>query len=225
MIFLVILVIFATVALFVVSAINRAQEKEQARRLQQRKLKIQVDALTDIVNCLEQTIPNHLIAKFINDESITLLQQILFLENTPSPHMEARIQHAIARSSELSLGTSSFQPSFQKESDAQITQTQVQLNEAGKVIRHLAALGKISNAELDLFMADLTWAYLMVSVASYVGQGYKFSAMQDRLSAQGFYQKAQNLLMESLNPDPRRLRMIKELSEILDGSRKTMSFD
>src|SRR5687768_8694452 len=52
------LIVLALVALFVVSAINRKQEREQLRRTQQRKLKLKYDALVDIVNCLEQTLTN-----------------------------------------------------------------------------------------------------------------------------------------------------------------------
>ena len=122
-------------------------------------------------------------------------------------------------------GSRQIPPSFQKDSDAQIAQTQLQLNEAGKILRHLCAIGKISDTELESYLSELGWTYLMVSVASFIGQGYKFSAMHDRFSAQGFYQKAQHLLMESLHPDPRRLKMIKELSELLEGSRSALSRD
>jgi hypothetical protein len=88
---------------------------------------------------------------------------------------------------------------------------------------HLATQGKISEAELDVYLGDLHWARLMVSVMSYIGQGDKRMAISDRFSAQAFYRKGQQLLMESLHPDPRRLRLIKELGEMIDGSRETLS--
>ncbi len=74
---LIVLIVLALLALIIVSAINRKQEQEQARRTQQRKLKLQVDATVDVVNCLEQTIPNRMIAKHVNDESIVLLPNSL----------------------------------------------------------------------------------------------------------------------------------------------------
>lgn len=222
---LIVLIVLALVALVVVSAINRKQEQAQARRMQQRKLKLQADTIVDIVNCLEQTIPNHLIAKYIFDESILLLQQILTLETGSKTHIENSIRHALARSEELANAKTSSNASYQKDSDAQITHTQVQLSEAAAILRHLCAQGKLSDIELEAFVGELSWAFLMVSVASFIAQGYKFSALQERFSAQGYYQKAQNLLMESLHPDPRRVRMIKELSELIEGSRKTMSRD
>lgn len=222
---LIVLIVLALVALFIVSAINRKQELEQARRMQQRKLKLQVDAIVDVVNCLEQTIPNHMIAKYINDESVNLLQQILSLETGSRTHIENSIRHATIRSEELASAKRYASASYQKDSDAQITHTQVQLSEAAVMLRHICAQGKISDTELEVFTSELSWAFLMVSVASFIAQGLKFSRLQDRFTAQNYYQKAQNLLLESLHPDSRRTRMIKELSEIIEGSRTSMSRD
>ncbi|GGY71597.1 hypothetical protein GCM10011613_15510 [Cellvibrio zantedeschiae] len=193
--------------------------------MKQRKLKLQVDAIVDVVNCLEQTIPNHLLVKYINDETIGLLQQILALETGLKTHIENSIRHAMLRSEDLAMGKNHANATYQKDSDAQITQTQVQLSEAVKVLRHICAQGKINETELEAFTSELSWAFLMVSVASFIAQGYKFAALEDRFSAQGYFQKAQSLLMESLHPNPRRVRMIKELSEIIEGSRRTMSRD
>lgn len=222
---LIVLIVLALVALFILSAINRKQELEQARRMQQRKLKVRVDTIVDVVNCLEQTIPNHMIAKYINDEGIHLLQQILSLETGSRTHIENSIHHALIRSEELASAKRYAGASYQKDSDAQISHTQVQLGEAAVMLRHICALGKISDTELEIFTSELSWAFLMVSVASFIAQGLKFSKLQDRFTAQNYYQKAQNLLLESQHPDSRRTRMIKELSEIIEGSRTSMSRD
>ena len=217
------LVVLALVALFVVSTINRKQEREQIRRMQQRKLKLKHDAIVDIVNCLEQTLPNHQIAKHINDEVIELLQQIATLETSSKTHLENSIRHAEARSEDFASPKAKNNSSYQKDSDAQITHTQLQLGEAATLLRHVCAKGKINEQELEAFTIELSWAFLMVSVTSFIAQGYKFSHLGDRFSAYGYYQKAQQLLMESLHQDPRRLRMIKELGELMEGSRKAMS--
>ncbi|MET0356545.1 MAG: hypothetical protein ABW044_07180 [Cellvibrio sp.] len=225
MIVLIGLTVLALIALLIVSAINRKQEQEQLRRMQQRKLKLRVDAIVDIVNCLEQTLPNQQIAKHINDETIELLQQIVNLESGSKTHIENSLRHAIARSGDLNNAKTYANASYQKDSDAQITHTQLQLGEAATMLRHICAQGKISDVELEAFTTELSWAFLMVSVTSFIAQGYKFSNLGDRFSAQGYYQKAQQLLLESLHKDPRRTRMIKELNEIIEGSRKTMSRD
>ena len=219
------LIVLALVALGVVSVVNRKQEREQLRRMQQRKLKLRVDAIVDIVNCLEQTLPNNLIAKHINDETLPLLQQIANLETGAKAHIENSLRHAVARSEDLANNRINSHSSYQKDSDAQITHTQVQLGEAATLLRHICAQGKINDQELEAFTTELSWAFLMVSVTSFIAQGYKFSHLGDRFSAQGYYQKAQQLLMESLHQDARRMRMIKELSELIEGSRKAMSKD
>lgn len=220
-----VLVTLALIALAVVSVINRKQEKERARRFQQRRLRIRADALNDMVSCLEQTLPNPVIVKYINDEIIVLCRQILELEDGMNPRAEASLRAAIAHSEELMSGNQKSQPRYQKDSDAQVAQTLSLLNEAGALLRHLCAQGKLSDIELDSFLTELGWAHLMVSVQSYIGQGYKFSALQDRLTAQNYYQRAHTMLLESLHGDSRRVRMIKELSEMLDGSRKSMSME
>lgn len=222
---LIVLVVLALIALMIVSAINRKQAQDDARRMAQRKLRIQVEALVDVANGLEQTVPNYQIVKYINDEILGLLQQILALETGPKNHIESSIRHAMIRSEDLAQGKGYANATYQKNSDAQIAQTQVQLSEAVKILRHMCAQGKLTDTDLETFTNELSWAFLMVSVASFIAQGYKFSALGDRFSAQNFYQKAQGLLMESTHADPRRTRMIRELSEIVEGSRKTISRD
>ena len=225
MLILVVLIVFALVALIIVSAINRAQEKDRVRRLQQRRLKLQVDAFNEIVATLEQTVPNKIIALHINDEVIKLLRSILLLETGRTLHIESSIRHAQLYSEELMSGKNQTVACYQKESDTKITQTQLHLTDAGKILSHLSSQGKFSENELGIYLAELTWAYLMVSVASYIAQAYKFSALDDQLLADGFFQKAHQLLLESTHPEPRRIRMIKELSEILSGTRKRLSKD
>lgn len=141
------LITLALIALIIVSFVNRAQERERTRRSLQRKLRLQADYLTDVVNSIEQTLPNRRIAKYINDEVILLLGRILQLETGQMPHVEKSLQNAQRRSQDFMDskgidgknidGRSLAIPSYQKDSDAQITQTQLDLDEAGKVLRHL----------------------------------------------------------------------------------------
>jgi hypothetical protein len=91
------------------------------------------------------------------------------------------------------------------------------------LVTQLAARGTINEIELDAYLAELRWAYLMVSVMSYIGQGDKSMAISDRFSGLAFYRKAQQLLIESMHQDPRRIQMIKELSEMVDGDRIGLS--
>lgn len=220
---IVILVFLMLITLFAVSVINRMQQRQRERRLQQRRLRIQAEELSEVVTCLEQTVPNRLITKHINDMIIELQQQMLALEEKNPEHIEAAIRKSELYSEEMLNPQSRPQVSYQRESDAQIAKTQLYLNEAMHLITQLAARNTINEAELETYLAELRWAYLMVSVMSYIGQGDKSVAISDRFSAQAFYRKAQQLLMESMHQDPRRLKMIKELSEMVDGDRVGLS--
>jgi hypothetical protein len=222
---IVILVFLMLVTLSGVSVINRIQQRQRQRRLQQRRLRIQVEELTEIVSCLEQTLPNRTITKHINDMIIDLQQQMLVLEEKNHEHIEAAIIKSELYSEELLNPKNRQSINYQRESDAQIAKTQLYLNEAMHLVMQLAAQGTINEVELDAYLVELRWAYLMVSVMSYIGQGDKSMAISDRFSAQAFYRKAQQLLMESMHQDPRRIKMIKELSEMVDGDRVGLSRD
>ena len=222
---IVILIFLMLITLFAVSVINRIQQRQRERRLQQRRLRIQAEELIEVVSCLEQTLPNRAITKYINDMVIAVQQQMLALEDRHTEHIEAAVQKSELYSEELLNPKNRQSISYQRESDAQIAKTQLHLNEAMHLVTHLAAQGTINEVELDSYLIELRWAYLMVSVMSYIGQGDKSMAISDRFSAQAFYRKAQHLLMESMHQDPRRLKMIKELSEMVDGDRGGLSRD
>lgn len=222
---IVILVFLMLVTLSVVSVLNRIQQRQRQRRLQQRRLRVQAEELTEIVSCLEQTLPNRTVIKHINDMIIGLQQQMLALEEKNHEHLEAAILKSELYSEELLNPKNRQTIHYQRDSDAQIAKTQLYLNEAMHLVTRLAAQGTINEVELDTYLGELRWAYLMVSVMSYIGQGDKSMAISDRFSAQAFYRKAQQLLMESMHQDPRRLKMIKELSEMVDGDRVGLSRD
>ena len=225
MVIIVGLLLLMMIALLVVGGINRLQQQERLRRLQQRHIRLQAEELSEVVFCLEQTVPNRLIAKLFNDVVITLLQNILRLETKNTEHIETAIQKAEAHSNMLANPKEALPTSYQKESDAQIAKAQLHLMEAINLLPQLTAQGRISEVEMEVYLTELRWAHLMVAVMSYIGQGDKSMAISDRFSAQAFYRKAQHLLMESLQQDPRRLRLIKELSEMIDGSRPSLSRD
>ncbi len=218
-----ILVFLMLVALLGVSVINRLQIRHRERRLKQRRLRIQAESLDEVVTCLEQTIQNRSIIKHVNDMIIELQHQMLALEDKNPEHIAAAIRKSELVSEELLNPQAKLHTSYQRDSDAQIAKTQLHLRDAMNLMTSLAARGGINDAEREVYLAELRWAYLMVSVMSYIAQGEKSMAISDRFSAQAFYRKAQQLLMESMHADPRRLKMIKEISEIVDGDRVSLS--
>ena len=96
-----VLFILMLLALVAVSVINRIQLRQRERRLQQRRLRIQAEGLAEIVSCLEQTIPNRMIIKHINDMIASLQQQMLTLEDATPELLEQAIQKTEAYSEEL----------------------------------------------------------------------------------------------------------------------------
>lgn len=223
LLFILILVILA--ALGLVSLINQMQKREQTRRLQQRQLRLQVELLEEVVDCLIQTLPNRQVAKHVNDEILDHLQRILQLERRNTTHIEASIKYAETRGNELVNLRSRPRTSYLKESDVQIVQAQSHLNKAAQVLRHQHMLGRVNDEELDVYLSELNWAHLMVSAVSFIGQGYKASSRGDFFSAQAYYKKAQHLLIESTHSEPKRMRMIRELGETIAGTRKVLSED
>lgn len=222
---IVIALILIACALATVNAINHIQEKDRLRRQQQRKIKVQADFLLEIVKCLEQTAPNGLIAKLINDEVIKLFNSMAALEKNPNPVIESSIQQAEAHSEQLMSKHDKPSVSYQRSSDEKIIQTQAQITEAIKQVRHLCFQNIISESDLSSFETELSWSYLMVAVASIIGKAQRLKAAGDKPVSRSLFEKAQKLLTESLHPDPRRLEMLAELKELIDGSRDTMSND
>lgn len=212
-------------ALVFVSIINQAQRRERSRRLQQRQLRLQVDLLEEVLDCLLKTLPERQAAKYINDEILDLLQVILRNERRNTTHIETSIKNAEARGHELASARQNQRASYIKESDVQIAQAQSLLTKAAQVLRHQYSQGRVGDEELDVYLSQLTWAHLMVSTVSFIGQGYKARARGDIFAAQAYYKKAQYQLIESTHADPKRMRMIRELGETISGHRKLLSED
>jgi hypothetical protein len=166
-----------------------------------------------------------MLCKQINDEIVDVLQLILKLENGNKERVEASIRSFETQAEELIHGRQRPQTSYQKDSDVQIAQSHHFINEAGRVLRYRFNQGLITEEELEVFQVELAWAYLMVSVMSLIAQGQKASLRGDMFSAYAFYQKAQHALMESAHSEPKRLRMIKELADMIAGNRKNLSPD
>lgn len=212
-------------ALTFVSLLDRKQRQESMRRLEQRRLRLQVEELSDLVACLEYTIPNRAVAKAFNQRMIEHLQILLSLEKNNKSYIEAALNKAEIHSQRLANPDERWHISYQRDSDAQISQTQTHMANAIELLPQLAAQGLINESELTSFTQDLRWGHLMVQVMSLVAQGNKSMTISDRFTAHAFYRKAQTHLLESLHQDPRRLQMIKELSQMIDGSRTRLSHE
>lgn len=217
------LLLFAV--LVMLSLINRVQEQRRARRLKQRRLRLYIADLEEIFTCLEQTIPNPVIAKHVNDQILEYMQDVLTLELGDTEHIQATLQNLEARGDKLTSARERPSTRYQRDSDLQIAQARFYINEAGKVLRQRVSQGQLAEEEFEVYRDELGWVHLMIGVVSLIAQGNKATARGDLFSAHAYYSKAQHQLMESAHPDPRRLRMIRELGEIMNGNREAFSPD
>lgn len=220
---IILLILLMLGALIIVSILNEKQKKEQMKRLQQRRLRVQVEELYEVLNCIEQTVGDKNLAKKINELIIGILETMRRLETKPSPYIDASLQKVAAHRQDLD--NPQFQPlvRYERESDAQINKTQKQLLDTIELMSNLAAQGRITEQEFEYYQSELRWAHLMVAVMSYVAQGNKSLTGSDRITAQAFYQRALHHLMESSHSDPKRLTLIREINELIDGSRTRLS--
>jgi hypothetical protein len=221
-----IIVIFGllmVVGLIIVSLIHEKQKKEQMRRLQQRRLRVQVEELNEVLTCVEQTVGDKSLAKKINDLIYGLLHAMRNLENKPAPYIDNALQKVVAHNLELENSQLQFRIRYERESDAQINKTQQQLVETINILSNLTSQGRLTETEFESFQNQLRWAHLMVAVMSFVAQGNKCLAISDRVTAQAFYQRALHQLMESPHPNPKRLGLIREINEMLEGNRVRLS--
>jgi hypothetical protein len=219
----IILGLLIAVALILVSLIHEKQKKEQRRRQQQRRLRIQIEELSEVLTCIEQTIGDRNLAKKINEFIIALLQSMRRLEAKHSPYTESALQKVLAHNQELDNPQLQFHIHYERESDALINKTQQQLLDTISILSSLTSQGRLSEAEFESYQNQLRWAHLMVAVMSFVAQANKNLMIDDRVTAQAFFQRALYLLMESPNPNPKRLGLIKEINEMLEGTRHRLS--
>ena len=214
----------AALSLLLVSFFNERERRQKIRQQRLHKLRQQTQDQEELVLIVDQLVESRAIARLINDEVISLIQEMI--RTAPrATYLEASYQTALARGDALSDESSASPLDRLKQSDSQIAKSQRSLEVAATIIRRQQSNQRISFEEMNTFISELNWAHLMVAVVSHVGQGHKAMSRGDGLSAQAFYKKAQQLLVQSSHPDPRRQRMIKELSELLGKKRSSLSED
>lgn len=217
------LIIFCSIALLsllVVSIANQREERLRSRRIRLHKLKLRVDELESLLLQVSALVESPDILTQINDEIIDMYQMMIELDSS-LPYLEAALNTAESRN--LELAERQALPNRMMESDAKIAMAQKHLTEAAKVIRHRQSHNKITLEEMQAFLKELSYQHLMVDVISMVGQGHKATNKSNLFSAQAYYKKARQMLVQSTHSDPRRHEMSRQLVEIIEGNRQTIS--
>lgn len=210
-------------ALFGLSLLDKIDQKNRNERLKLRRLQNYSEEIQDILSTLIDTIPNDKIILAINAYLIEQLEEILTIPEAPREATSLALDLAKERQMQWEQKIKPRFSRYARDSDAQIARAQLQINAAIEFLPLLASKGKITGSDLETFLTELRWAGLMVSVMSFVAQGERALVISDRFSGLAFFRKAQQLLMESLHPDPKRITIIRELSEIIDGERVKLS--
>ncbi|WP_036189274.1 hypothetical protein, partial [Marinimicrobium agarilyticum] len=210
-------------SLFAVHMVNKREEKSRRIRLQQRRLRWRIDALEEVLVGVEETLPTRTIARFINAEILHLLEQALELEKGQNSHLETRINHVQQRDEEMAQKLQQPSANRLRESDAEMARTKEALEQAAQVLRRQSQQGRLARESLDDHLRELSWTKLMVEVVTYIAEGHKAVMHGDFTTSQAYYKKAQSLLISSDDPNPKRMEVIRELGEVIQGKRQALS--
>lgn len=212
------------VSLVVVSFANRIQTRNRLIRQRVLRMRMRIDELEEICAGVEPLLEAVLIPKLINEEALDLIRSVQQLDANAT-FAEAKLEHAEELAGKFDAEQRTQPVNRIMSSDSAIAKHQHYLTEAGRVVRRHQAIGRLQNDEMESYIRELSWAYLMVDVISHVTQGHKAVSRDDPIVAYGYYRRAQNVLMTTQNSDERRHRMIRELGEILNGQRLALSID
>ncbi|GLS27276.1 hypothetical protein [Marinibactrum halimedae] len=219
------LVLFAFIAVSALLVVSWANHRETRRRIidsKLRQLKRKYEEIQDAITNVDQLIELRAVSVALNEEVISILQSMQQLKPDEG-YVVAALNNAEALHEELQKETAHNRVYRIRESDSKILRAQRHLDFAARVLSSQQALGKISQDELNTFREALAWAHLQVGVISVVAQGHQATNRGDILTAAAYYKKAKTLLMQSGHPDPRRLVMIREMSDILHNKRTALS--
>lgn len=221
---LILLIGIAVLSMTAVAYSNYLVAKKKRTTLRLERMKIRVEELEDVVLVLDGMCEKRAIPKLVNDEIIENYEAMLNISPGAS-YLKAGLSNAQIRSNELSDETTNRQLNRVCKSDAQIARYIAYLHEALQILRKQHSEGKIIGEEMQIFTLDIEWLELQVKVITNVTQGHKAYTKQNILGANAFYKKAQKELLGSSHPDPRRHKMISQMSEILHGYRKSLDPD
>jgi len=209
-------------ALTSVSVVNAQQTRR--RLIQQRlaQLRRRIADLDDTTIAVQTLTLKPEIAAEIVAEQIDTLRGMMQLDQNSSS-LGFSLANANQRLAQLRAPGNHYHLQRVLDSDAAVNRAQYQLGEAGRVIRKRHGSGHVNDEQMQSFIAELAWQNLMVAVVTLIAQGHKTTEAGDYLRAHAFYKKAQQIAMASQVNDERRHDVIRELSEILNGQRQTLS--
>jgi len=213
---------FAGFSLVTVSYVNRRQMRRRLISQKIEQMKRRIVELEEIVVTIEPLIESKFILIYILNELVDLIKKTRRLD--PGSHY---LEVNLASSEERLdlLHANKVKPELWRmlNSDAAIARARFALNEAGRILRKRQTLDELTPSELQMYIAELSWAHSMVGVITLIGEGHQAVNRGDVTKAYSYYKSAQQILMHSTHTDERRHQFIRELSEIMSNRRKAIS--
>ena len=211
-------------SLFVVSAINRRQTRYKLKEAVFNKLKRRASEVVELEIMVEPLLEGTSILKILNEEVIHIIDKMrqIFPENhfIDIGQTNAEQRKEVLNDPDYDHFTNRF-----LDGAAAIARAQHALNETATIIRKQQAEGFIELGQMELYIRELSWAHLMVSVITYVTQGHKMININDAVRAHAFYKKALEHATQSGHSDQRQNRYISEIGELMNRKRMALSED
>ena len=219
-----IFIALAFASLVIVSYVNGQQTRKRLVNNKFNQLKLLASDYVETGLLIEPLLESTNILKVVNNEVIQVIHKMQQL-NPDSPFIAIGLENAESRRDELENPGYVTNLNRLMDSDASVARAQNALTEAAKIVRQQQVSGQIELAEMDMYIRDLSWAYMMVSVITLIGQGHKATNRADILRAHAFYKKALEKATQSGHKDERQDQLISEIGEILGNRRKSLSVE
>ncbi|SMF31162.1 hypothetical protein SAMN02745866_02044 [Alteromonadaceae bacterium Bs31] len=214
----------AMAALMLVSAVNQKQLRSRVISQKLAQMKRRVADMEELAVNVDSLVDSAEIAKHVNDEVLDMIEIMRTLDGSSQSLL-------VMKDSAQRLADEYHNPQRPREiyrlqdSDAAIARSLYQLNDAGRIIRKRQAEGKLEIAQMENCIHELAWAHMLVAVTSSIAQGHKAMNRGDVLRAFAFYKKAQQVAMQTSSTDERRQELIKQITDMLNNKRKSLSTD
>ena len=221
-----ILVIIFSVVIFMslicVSAVNTRETRARLIAKKIEELKRKTTDLEEISIALESLTGNAQMAMEITKEGKETLEHIIQLD-PKNQSFQLHLNNTTERLDALSNNTTTHPLNRQFSNDAAMAKAQYCLNEGARIIQRRTTSDLIETDRQEKFINDMIWARMMISIASFVGQGYEAYDKNNQSKAVAYYKKALDIAHKTTTPDEKKPELIQELEELTQNKRTTLS--
>lgn len=219
---IIIFLVVIFISLMCMSAANTRQIRARLIAKKIEELKRKTNDLEEISIALESLTGSTQIATEITKEEKETLEHIMQLA-PKNQSFQLHLNNTIERLNMLSNGTTTHPFNRQFSNDAAIAKAQYCLSEAARIIQRRTTLGLIETNRQKKFINDMIWARMMISITSFVAQGYKASRKNNHSKAAAYYKKAMDIAQTTTTYDEKKSELIQELQELAQNKRATLS--